>query len=74
MARYIDADALAKYINSLSTHPLNEWDTQGVLMAIDKQPTADVVDKEKYDRLLENSIIIAEALNKYQTADVVEVV
>lgn len=37
--RLIDADALKAYVNSLSTHPLNEWDTLGVLAAIDKQPT-----------------------------------
>ena len=37
-------------------------------------PTADVVDKERYDRLLENATIISEALNKYQSADMVEVV
>lgn len=39
MSRLIDADALKAYVNSLSTHPLNEWDTWGVLAAIDKQPT-----------------------------------
>lgn len=33
-----------------------------------------VVDKERYDRLLENSTIIADALSKYQSADMVEVV
>ena len=37
--RLIDADALKAYVNSLSTSPLNEWDTWGVLAAIDKQPT-----------------------------------
>ena len=37
-------------------------------------PTADVVDRERYDRLLENSTIIAAALSKYQSADMVEVV
>ena len=37
-------------------------------------PPADVVDKEQYDRLLENATIISEALNKYQTTDVVPVI
>lgn len=37
-------------------------------------PTIDAVEKERYDRLLENSIIIADALRKYQSADMVEVV
>lgn len=41
---------------------------------IENTPPAYVVDKERYDRLLENSIIISEALNRYQTADVVKVV
>ena len=39
-----------------------------------QMPTADVVDKKLYDRLLENAIIISAALNNYQTADMVEVV
>ena len=33
---------------------------------LEKQPTADVVSKEKYERLLENANILAEAVNKYQ--------
>ena len=48
--------------------------TDGWIKKLEEQPTADVVDKERYDRLLENATIIAEALNKYQTADMVEVV
>jgi hypothetical protein len=39
MSDLIDRQALKDYVNSLSTHPLNEWDTWGVLAAIDKQPT-----------------------------------
>lgn len=39
--RLIDADALRKYVNDKSTHLLNEWDTVGVLMVVDKQPTID---------------------------------
>lgn len=39
----IDRQALKDYVNSLSTHPLNEWDTWGVLSAINKQPTIDAV-------------------------------
>lgn len=42
MARYIDADLLKKYVNGKSSHLLNEWDTLGILSAIDKQPVADV--------------------------------
>lgn len=39
MSDLIDRQALKAYVNSLSTHPLNEWDTWGVLAAIDEQPT-----------------------------------
>ena len=39
MGELIDRQALKDYVSSLSTHPLNEWDTWGVLAAIDKQPT-----------------------------------
>lgn len=56
MARYIDADALKAYVSNKSTHWLNEWDTAGVLAAIDKQPTIEarpvvrgewIIDKER---------------------------
>lgn len=39
--RLIDADKLKEYVNSKSTHPLCEWDTAGVLMAIDEQGTVE---------------------------------
>ena len=39
--RLIDADKLKEYVNSKSTHPLCEWDTAGVLMAIDEQETVE---------------------------------
>jgi hypothetical protein len=39
MSELVDRQALKDYVSSLSTHPLNEWDTWGVLAAIDKQPT-----------------------------------
>ena len=42
--RYIDADALEEAVNARSTHPLCEWDTMGVLLLIDRQPTADVAE------------------------------
>lgn len=34
-------EELVKYINSISTHLLNEWDTLGVLDAIEKQKSVD---------------------------------
>ena len=39
--RLIDADKLKEYVKSKSTHPLCEWDTAGVLMAIDEQETVE---------------------------------
>lgn len=42
MSDLIDRQALKDYVSSLSTHPLNEWDTWGVIAAIDKQPTITV--------------------------------
>lgn len=39
MSELIDRQALKDYVSSLSTHPLNEWDTWGVMSAINKQPT-----------------------------------
>lgn len=37
--RLKDTDKLKEYVNRISTNLLNEWDTLGVLEAIDKQPT-----------------------------------
>lgn len=42
MAEYIDREKIASEVKSLSTHSLNEWDTLGVLLLIDRQPAADV--------------------------------
>lgn len=65
---YIDRDKLIenKFKNDISYNAF--------VNLVKRQPTADVVDKERYDRLLENATIISEALNKYQSADMVEVV
>lgn len=41
---YISRKALIDYVSSLSTSPLNEWDTMGVMLAIDHIPAADVVE------------------------------
>lgn len=41
--RLIDADKLKEYVNSISSGFLCEWDTLGVLSAIDKQQTVDAV-------------------------------
>lgn len=39
---YLNKNALKKEILSISTSPLNEWDTWGVLNAIDRVEPADV--------------------------------
>lgn len=41
MAKYINAQQLKSYVNSKGSW-LSDWDTLGVLAAIDKQPAADV--------------------------------
>ena len=75
MSRYIDADEFEKRIKPYDTD--DEMDkalynfAHNMMMCT---PTADVVNRELYDRLLENGLIISEALDKYQTADFVEVV
>lgn len=42
MAECIEREKLIKEVRRLSTHYLNEWDTLGVLAAIDRIPAADV--------------------------------
>ncbi len=42
--RLIDANKLKQYVDSISGSWLSEWDTLGVLSAIDKQQTADAVE------------------------------
>lgn len=78
---YIDKDKLneAMYHEAFEKDSdFQKWDSgcwiryklfENVLKSI---PTADVVEKERYDRLLENANILAEAVRKYQTADVPE--
>ena len=39
--RLIDADAARTDVWDHSTTPLNEWDTAGVLMMLNRQPTID---------------------------------
>lgn len=42
MAEYIDREAFKEEVRRLSMHYLNEWDTLGVLAAVDRIPAADV--------------------------------
>ena len=63
--RYIDAD---EFVKRVIQYPRQSTKTFGLALA--DTPTADVVDKERYDRLLENANILAEAVRKYQTAEI----
>lgn len=42
MTDYISREAAKEEVRRLSTHYLNEWDTLGVLAAVDRIPAADV--------------------------------
>ena len=69
---YVDKDALMKDLER-EVGLADDWEAAYEIANVVKYfPTADVVDKERYVRLLENSFIIAKALRKYQTADVSE--
>ncbi len=72
MARYIDADDFMKTLKQFT--PDRKVKIGTVILALDAIPTADVVDKERYARLLANAIIVSNALKEYQTADFVKVV
>lgn len=75
MSRYVDADEFEKRIKPYDTNdPVDKAMYNFAHNKMMDTSTADVMKKELYDRLLENANIIAKALNKYQTADMVEVV
>ena len=42
MERYISVNKLKTIVNQLSSSPLNEWDTWGVMAVIDRTPSEDV--------------------------------
>lgn len=42
MSEYIEREKFKAEVRRLSTHYLNEWDTLGVLAAVDRIPAADV--------------------------------
>ncbi len=50
-----------------------EWEAKG-FPCEDYLSAADMVDKERYARLLANAIIVSDALKEYQAADMVKVV
>lgn len=75
MSRYVDADKFKDFMNisfdsvglmvPVSASLVREI-KEYVKKQIDEQPTADVVPKEKYDRLLENATILADEVQKYE--------
>lgn len=68
MPRYIKAEDIRPYkgfFEKVDNVPkFYDW--------VETLPTADVVEKERYDILLEHANILAEELRKYQNADVTE--
>lgn len=72
MTDYISREAFLEHLRKDPLFDLVE--RYGVSGVIESFPAADVVEKEKYDRLLENSLIVSTALQEYQKADVAPVV
>ena len=64
MERYIDANALINRIVFHTDLPQNV--KEAFEDEINAELTADVVSKEKYDKLLENATILANAVYKYR--------
>ena len=71
MARYLTDEDVFRVLSEYYHH---RTDIQRMALseAISRVPTADVVEKERYDRLLENALIISEALREYQDAEMLE--
>lgn len=71
MARYLTDEDVFRVLSEYYHH---RTDIQRMTLseAISRVPTADVVEKERYDRLLDNALIISEALREYQDAEMLE--
>lgn len=74
MSRYIDADDYRKKWADIFDSAYGDSCCEMFKKSIDEQPTADVVPKDKYDRLLISATKLAEAVRVYQIADLTEVV
>lgn len=75
MQKYIKAEALIDDLRGLAEANKGTYHEEGfknAITVVEMQDSADVVDKERYANLLANSIIVCEALKKYQSADMVE--
>ena len=71
MARYLTDEDVFRVLSEYYHH---RTDIQRMALseAISRVLTADVVEKERYDRLLDNALIISEALREYQDAEMLE--
>lgn len=69
--RYIEATDAFRVLSEFYNIRTDE-EKYRLSFAISLIPTADVVEKALYNRLLEDATIMAEALDEYQTADVPE--
>ena len=75
MPRCIDADKLEELCDIMAEKcgGIGESIWNQFRTIVEGSLTVDVVEKELYNRLLEDAVIMAEALDEYQTADAVEV-
>ena len=70
MARYIDADRFAKQAYEVAypiVHDINSHERgltlMGIAQLLDEQPTADVVPRERFDRVMDNLKAVLEERN-----------
>lgn len=70
MSKYIEVEKADPY---LYDH-LDDSHMAAAKNALNDMPAADVVDKERYVRLLANAIIVSNALKEYKAADFFKVV
>ena len=84
MEKYIKADKLLKEMHNrafasdekdISWIGRDWWMRYtAIVHVVEAMPPADVVDKDLYNKLLNDAMIIAKSLNKYQTTEMAEVV
>lgn len=70
MPRYIKAIDAVRVLSEY--YYKTDDERYDLALAISRVPTADVVEKERYDILFEHANILAEEMRKYQNADVPE--
>ena len=62
--RYIDADELIKNLDCEKLEA--RFSERDIVDMVESRPTADVISREKYDRLMENAKIMCDALKEYE--------